>query len=242
MWLISLSEVYLAGYYCLEIGFASLTLCNCFIHKLFNYTSQVKLVEQHGRKWTARWVDKKSDLVFKVGPRQTSLLAARSDLWGWICVICSWEQKLPSQFNSDLNASQDSYMNIIHQHCGVQLNTISKPIKGSIRIIVMYLLLWDITVWVLQLQSGDCKFHWLEHWGAIETKKVKKVRLCRKRDSRWIRRSRTSSMCCMRIIFQTFKRSFYLHTSSFLLLQAVFDTWCQLYLQGVATIKTPVRS
>lgn len=39
----------------------------------------------------------------------------------------------------------------------------------------MYLLLWDITVWVSQLQSGDCKFYWLEHWGAIETRRKKSL-------------------------------------------------------------------
>lgn len=60
-----------------------------------------------------------------------------------------------------------------HQRGGVQLNTISKPIKGCIRITAMYLLLWDITLRVLQLQSGGSKFHWLERWGAIETEKKK---------------------------------------------------------------------
>lgn len=111
--LVDLSLQILPSCYCLEIGFASLTLCNCFIHKLFNYTSQVKQ-HMHTRKWMPAWVDKKkSDLVFKVGPGKLCQ-AACSDLWGWICVICSWEQKLPSQFNSDLNAAQDSYMNIIH--------------------------------------------------------------------------------------------------------------------------------
>lgn len=43
----------------------------------------------------------------------------------------------------------------------------------------MYLLLWDITVWLSQLQSGGCKFHRLEHWGATKTRqKKKKKSLC----------------------------------------------------------------
>ena len=134
--------------------FASLTLCYCFIHKLFNYTSRVKLVEQHTRhkkmnaemSWQEKWLSIQSRSKGKL--RQ----AACTDLWDWICVICSWEQKLPSQFNSDLNASQDSNMNIIHKRSGVQLDTISKPIKASFRIIVMYLLLWDIAVSVTTLK------------------------------------------------------------------------------------------
>lgn len=73
IWSISRSKLYLTSYYCLQIGFASLTLCKCFIHKFFNYTSRVKLVEQHTRKWMQRWVDKKCDLVFKVGPGETFL-------------------------------------------------------------------------------------------------------------------------------------------------------------------------
>lgn len=57
-----------------ENGFAGLTLCNCFMHKLLNSASQMKLVAQHTRTWASRWVDinKKSVLVFKVGPRKHS--------------------------------------------------------------------------------------------------------------------------------------------------------------------------
>lgn len=110
--------------------------------------------------------------------------------------------------NCDMNAAHGLFMNVICQPYRVQLNIVSKPIKGRIWIIVIYSLLWDITVRVLQLQSGDCKFHWLEHWGAIETKaKRKKILLCKK--IKPAHKSESTEhpqwVCCLRIIFLTSK-------------------------------------
>lgn len=139
----------------------------------------------------SRQEKKKSELVFKVGPREKTFPgAARDDLWGAnmrdlfsgakICPLALkaiWMRFRVFCFFFSLRERRT------HQRGGVQLNTISKPIKGCIRITAMYLLLWDITLRVLQLQSGGSKFHWLERWGAIETKKkkakkIKKKTLC----------------------------------------------------------------
>lgn len=103
----------------------SLTSCSCSVHECFSVCVLLRLNwlngRTHTRKWTAsRWVDKesgkkKSDLVFKVGFVEKLFCRAarvRSDLWGRVCTGGE-KKKLPSQFNSDLNAIQGFFFFII---------------------------------------------------------------------------------------------------------------------------------
>lgn len=173
-----------------KLDLQSLTLCNCFINKIVQLyiTSEI---ERRARQWTPRWADKKKEERVSIQSwsegKNLSWSSSRWFMRGEYAWFVLGSKNLPSRFKSDLNAVQDFFFSLrerrTHQRGGVQLNTISKPIKGCIRITAMYLLLWDITLRVLQLQSGGSKFHWLERWGTIETKKkkakkIKKKTLC----------------------------------------------------------------
>lgn len=165
-WSLSANYISLVIIVC-ELDLQSLTLCNCFINKIVQLyiTSEI---ERRARQWTPRWADKKKEERVSIQSwsegKNLSWSSSRWFMRGEYAWFVLGSKNLPSRFKSDLNAVQRG---------GVQLNTISKPIKGCIRITAMYLLLWDITLRVLQLQSGGSKFHWLERWGAIETKKKK---------------------------------------------------------------------
>lgn len=190
-WSLSANYISLVIIVC-KLDLQSLTLCNCFINKIVQLyiTSEI---ERRARQWTPRWADKKKEERVSIqswSEGKNLPGAARDDLWGAnmrdlfsgakICPLALkaiWMRFRVFCFFFSLRERRT------HQRGGVQLNTISKPIKGCIRITAMYLLLWDITLRVLQLQSGGSKFHWLERWGAIETKKkkakkIKKKTLC----------------------------------------------------------------
>lgn len=178
-WSLSANYISLVIIVC-KLDLQSLTLCNCFINKIVQLyiTSEI---ERRARQWTPRWADKKKEERVSIQSwsegKNLSWSSSRWFMRGEYAWFVLGSKNLPSRFKSDLNAVQDFFFSLrerrTHQRGGVQLNTISKPIKGCIRITAMYLLLWDITLRVLQLQSGGSKFHWLERWGAIETKKKK---------------------------------------------------------------------
>lgn len=181
-WSLSANYISLVITVC-KLDLQSLTLCDCFINKIVQLyiTSEI---ERRARQWTQRWADKKRkkrELVFKVGlrektkkkpfPEQLAVIyggANMRDLFSGAKICPLALIAISMRFRIFF-----PYASAERTSAGVQLNTISKPIKGCIRITAMYLLLWDITLRVLQLQSGGSKFHWLERWGAIETKKKK---------------------------------------------------------------------
>lgn len=186
-WSLSANYISLVIIVC-KLDLQSLTLCNCFINKIVQLyiTSEI---ERRARQWTPRWADKKKEERVSIQSwsegKNLSWSSSRWFMRGEYAWFVLGSKNLPSRFKSDLNAVQGFFFFSLrerrtHQRGGVQLNTISKPIKGCIRITAMYLLLWDITLRVLQLQSGGSKFHWLERWGAIETKKKKAKKIKKK--------------------------------------------------------------